>query len=80
MKFLIRSGQVIELEPKIVISTTTRDIATTKVQEFITAQGQGSASELRQHLDTSRKIVMPLLEHLDSIGVTIRDGNFRTLA
>ena len=79
MKFLIRSGQVIELEAKIVISTTTRNNAMEQVREFISAKGQATASELRQHLDTSRKVVMPFLEHLDSIGITVRNDNFRTL-
>lgn len=79
MKFLIRSGQVIELEPKVVISTAARDAAIEKVSELITSQGQATASELRQHLDSTRKVVMPLLEHLDAIGITVRNDNYRTL-
>lgn len=80
MKFLIRSGQVIELDPKVVISAASRDAAIEGVQAYINSHGQATASELRQHLDTTRKILMPLLEHLDSIGVTVRNGNYRTLA
>ncbi|MDC0087964.1 selenocysteine-specific translation elongation factor [Akkermansiaceae bacterium] len=79
MKFLIRSGKVIELEPKVVISAQTRDTAILRVSEFITDKGQATASELRQHLDTTRKIVMPLLEHLDAMAITVRNDNFRTL-
>jgi len=79
MKFLIRSGQIIELEPKIVISTKARDVASEKVKTFLIEKGQATASELRQHLDSTRKVVMPLLEHLDTIGLTVRNENFRTL-
>ena len=79
MKFLIRSGQVIELEPKVVISAKTRDANIEKVKAYITTQGQATASELRQHLDSTRKVVMPFLEHLDAIGITVRNDNFRTL-
>ncbi len=79
LKFLIRSGQVVELDPKVVISTKTLNNATEKVKELITAQGQATASELRQHLDSTRKVVMPLLEHLDTIGITVRNENYRTL-
>lgn len=39
-----------------------------------------SASQAREALDTTRRIVIPLLEHLDHIGVTRRiDANLRTM-
>ena len=79
MKFLIRSGRVIELDPKIVITSAALDTAIQKVKTFISSHGQATASELRQHLDSTRKIVMPLLEHLDALGVTLRNENYRTL-
>ncbi len=79
LQFLIRSGQVIELEPKVVISAATRDHAIDLIREHLQKSGQATASELRQHLDSTRKVVMPLLEHLDDLGVTVRNENFRTL-
>lgn len=79
MKFLIRSGKVIELEPKVVISVKARDLAIGKVSSYISENGQSTASELRKHLDTTRKIAMPLLEHLDEINITVRNDNYRTL-
>jgi len=50
-----------------------------KVKDFIEKNGQATASELRQHLNTSRKVIMPLLERLDRDKVTRREGDFRTL-
>lgn len=79
IKFLIRSGQVIELDPKIVITSRALDMAIEKVRQFIQLHGQATASELRQQLDSTRKIVMPLLEHMDSMGVTRRNDNYRSL-
>lgn len=79
IKFLIRSGQVIELDPKIVITSRALDMAIEKVRKFIQLHGQATASELRQQLDSTRKIVMPLLEHMDSMGVTRRNDNYRSL-
>jgi selenocysteine-specific elongation factor len=38
-----------------------------------------TAAEFRDLLGTSRKHAVPLLEWLDTHGVTIRDGNYRTL-
>lgn len=82
LKFLIRSGKAIELEPKVIIAKTARDAAAASVRHFIAQQtsGQATASELRQHLESTRKVVMPLLEHLDAQGITTRDGNHRTLS
>ena len=79
IKFLIRSGQLVELDAKIVISINTLNGAINKVKSFISSHGQATASDLRQHLESTRKIVMPLLEHLDALGVTQRNENFRTL-
>jgi len=49
------------------------------VRNFIEMKGRATASELRQHLGTSRKVIMPLLERLDRDKITRRDGDFRTL-
>ncbi|MDA7664054.1 SelB C-terminal domain-containing protein [bacterium] len=49
------------------------------MKDFIETNGQATASELRQHLNTSRKVIMPLLERLDRDKVTRREGDFRTL-
>jgi len=79
MKFLIRSNQVVQLDPKIVISTNSLNTAIESVKNFISSHGQATASDLRQHLKSTRKIVMPLLEHMDKLGVTQRNENFRVL-
>ena len=38
-----------------------------------------TAAQFRDLLGTSRKYAVPLLEWMDSQGVTIRDGDFRKL-
>lgn len=47
-------------------------------KEFI-ERGKLTAAEVRDHFKTSRKYVLALLEHLDEIGVTVREGDFRRL-
>ncbi|MFK7911406.1 MAG: selenocysteine-specific translation elongation factor [Akkermansiaceae bacterium] len=79
LQFLLRSGQVIELDAKVVISAESRDAAIEKIRGYLEENGQATASELRQHLDSTRKVVMPLLEHLDDLGITVRNDNHRTL-
>jgi selenocysteine-specific elongation factor len=51
----------------------------TRVRETISKNGQVTAAEVRDLFGTSRKYALALLEHLDAIGVTIRDGDFRRL-
>jgi selenocysteine-specific elongation factor len=41
--------------------------------------GQLVIPELRDALATSRKFLIPLLEHLDAQGVTLRQGGHRVL-
>lgn len=78
-KFLARTRQIIPLDPKVTLSGEVFKKTLTQVRDFIEKKGQATASELRQHLDTSRKVIMPLLERLDRDGVTKRDGDYRTL-
>jgi selenocysteine-specific elongation factor len=40
-------------------------------------KGQISLAEVRDLFQTSRRYAQALLEHLDAIGVTVRDGDFR---
>ncbi|MFT6445206.1 selenocysteine-specific translation elongation factor SelB [Sulfitobacter pontiacus] len=39
-----------------------------------------TTSEARTALGTSRKFIVPLLEHLDALGMTLRDGDTRQIA
>ena len=41
--------------------------------------GKITLAEVRDLFKTSRKFVQALLEHLDAVGVTMRDGDFRKL-
>ncbi|MFP6878333.1 MAG: SelB C-terminal domain-containing protein, partial [Roseibacillus sp.] len=63
---------------KVVIRTDSYGDACVKVLSFIKAHGQATASDLRQHLGTSRRVIMPLLERMDAEGRTRRQGDFRT--
>jgi selenocysteine-specific elongation factor len=78
-KFLARTRQIIPLDPKVTLGGGIFQATLKKVSDFIEKNGQATASELRQHLNTSRKVIMPLLERLDRDKVTRREGDFRTL-
>ena len=80
LSFLIRSGSVVELSDKVVILTEVYKQASERILAFLGQHDRATASELRQHLETSRRVIMPLLERMDGEGKTRRDGDFRTLA
>ncbi len=47
--------------------------------EILRDRGEVEASAFRDRLGTTRKYVIPLLEHFDKIGFTVREGNRRIL-
>jgi selenocysteine-specific elongation factor len=38
-----------------------------------------TAAQFRDRFNTSRKYALAFLEHLDALGVTLREGDFRRL-
>ena len=79
LKFLIESGEVIEISTELVLSAAAVAQATAKVKAFLAKQGPATVSELRQSLGSSRRVVVPLLEYLDRTFVTVRHGDKRAL-
>jgi selenocysteine-specific elongation factor len=79
LKFLIDSGEVVEISADLALSASAAAQATTQVKAFITRHGPATVSELRQALGTSRRVVVPLLEYLDRTFVTVRRGDKRSL-
>ena len=72
-------GLVIRLSDDILVHCTVIDNIKRQLTDLL-EQGQGiTMSDLRQHLGTSRKYAIPLLEYLDKIGFTRRDGDLRFL-
>ena len=79
LKFLIESGEVVEITGELVMSTAAVAQATAQVKAFVARHGPATVSELRQALGSSRRVVVPLLEHLDRTFVTVRRGDKRAL-
>jgi selenocysteine-specific elongation factor len=79
LRFLVETREAIPLGDDVVVLTENFDRMTQVVREFLGVRGRGTASELRQAIGGSRRVVIPLLERLDRDGVTRREGDFRTL-
>ena len=79
LKFLIETGEVVEISAELVMNAAAAVEATEKVKSFVTQNGPATVSELRQFLGSSRRIVVPFLEYLDRTFVTVRHGDKRVL-
>ena len=79
LRFLIHIGEVIELNPKTVISTAGYEKIKADVVKFLEAHKKATASELREATGTTRRILMPTLERFDLDDVTVREDDFRML-
>jgi selenocysteine-specific elongation factor len=79
LRFLIESEKVIEAGPDALLLRENFERMKARITEFISKNGPATVSELRQALESSRRIMVPLLERLDRDGVTRRVGDKRVL-
>ena len=80
LKFLIEQGEIVEAGNEIILTRESVDQMRLAVFEFISANGPATASQLREKIGTSRRVIIPFLEYLDRNGVTRRVGDERVLA
>jgi selenocysteine-specific elongation factor len=71
----VRSGGLVRISPDLLVTRELVERAGAAVRE--TGDAGITVSALREHLGTSRKYAIPLLEHLDRTGVTRRSGDLR---
>lgn len=76
---LIEDGRIVRLEPGLVVHAAAIEEAQTRVSAYLKEHGAATASDLKGVLGTTRKYAVPLLEHLDRLGITRRQGSNRTL-
>jgi selenocysteine-specific elongation factor len=79
LRFLRDTGEVVEVNADLVLPAESLVRMRDAIVKFIQARGPATVSELRQTLDTSRRVLVPLLERFDRDGVTARQGDRRVL-
>ena len=79
LQFLIEQGEIIEVGSDLVLLSENFRRMKSAVTEFISKNGPATVSQLRQTLGTSRRVMVPFLEHLDCAGITQRQGDRRSL-
>lgn len=76
---LIELGELVMVSQEVIFRKSDYDAMVSQIKTAIEADGQATLAEVRDLLGTTRKYVQALLEHLDAIGVTMREGDARVL-
>jgi len=76
---LIELGDLVAVSTEVIFRKKDYETMVERIKNAIRQHGQVSLAEVRDLLGTTRKYVQALLEHLDAIGVTLRDGDVRKI-
>ncbi|HVP36894.1 MAG TPA: selenocysteine-specific translation elongation factor [Terriglobales bacterium] len=77
--YLLQQGKLVELKEGILYTREGLEEITQRIKEFIFSNGPSTVSQIREHLNITRKYAVPILEKLDESGVTRREGDKRVL-
>lgn len=80
LNYLIESGQLCRLSEDVLLEGQVYERTVEQVEQMIRERGAITVAEVRDRFGTSRKYALALMEHLDAIGVTVREGDVRRLA
>jgi selenocysteine-specific elongation factor len=76
---LIESGQLVNVGEGVVFLKDTYEEMIERITTRLRAEGEITVAQVRDMFDTTRKYALALMEHLDSVGLTYREGNARRL-
>src|SRR5438477_731804 len=79
LRFLRDRGELVELSAEVALATEQFVKMRDATFAFLRKNNSGTASELREFLGTSRRVIIPFLERLDRDGVTRRIADKRVL-
>jgi len=77
---LIEQGRLVKLGDSVLFLRETYEEALAKLLAYLREHGKITAAEARDVLGTTRKYILPLLEHMDERRITRRIGDERVLA
>ena len=78
LRFLAQTGEVVLCGNEVVLGAAAFAKMKAQVTTALRAR-PATTSELRELLGTSRRVLIPFLEHLDKTGLTLREGDRRRL-
>jgi selenocysteine-specific elongation factor len=77
--YLLQQGKLVELKEGILYTKEDFEEIIQKIKKFISSNGPSTVSKIREHLNITRKYAVPILEKLDELGITRREGDRRVL-
>ena len=79
LALLVQEGRVVKVSDEVVFSREAYQQMTDQVVKHIKEQGFITVAQARNLFNSSRKYVLPLLEHMDQQRITRRVGDERVL-
>jgi selenocysteine-specific elongation factor len=79
VRLLLEHQRLVQVAPDILFHAEAVERARAIVVDFIRKEGQMESVKMKYLLDTTRKFAIPMLDHLDRIGVTRAVGHTRYL-
>ncbi|MHB1450161.1 MAG: SelB domain-containing protein, partial [Bellilinea sp.] len=76
---LVEQGILVNVSAEVVFRASDYQVMLAGVEQAILRDGSLSAAQFRDMYNTSRKYALAFLEHLDAIGITLREGDVRKL-
>ncbi|MCI0650754.1 MAG: selenocysteine-specific translation elongation factor [Planctomycetes bacterium] len=74
---LIDEEILLRISPEVIVHRDALDEGIVRLRKLFEAEGAFSASQARVALDTTRKLIIPVLEHYDRVKLTRRIGDLR---
>lgn len=79
LAYLISSGELVRVSDSVVFRADQYQRLVAWLTQRLTDQREITVAQFRTEFGTTRKYALALLEHLDLIGLTYREGNYRRL-
>jgi selenocysteine-specific elongation factor len=77
---LVENGQLVPVSDEVVFRRQDYESLLAEVRRRLKTEGTLTVAQFRDRYNTSRRYALAFLEHLDAVGVTIRQGDVRRLA
>lgn len=76
---LIDLGQLVLVPPDVLFRRQDYETLVAEIRTYLQANGSITVAQARDLFNTSRRYILALMEHLDTLGVTVRTGDIRQL-
>jgi len=76
---LLELGNFMAVSDEVIFRREDYEKMVAQIRQVIQIKGSITVADVRDHFDTSRRYALALMEHLDAAGVTLREGDVRTL-